>query len=43
MKKPKFNPVAREMAVNAPTYRVRVVKPRKGKGAYDRRDRGGES
>ena len=37
MKVPKFNPLAKEMATNATTYRVRVVKARKGKGAYDRK------
>jgi stalled ribosome alternative rescue factor ArfA len=37
MKTPR-NPLAKEMATNPGAYRVRVVKARKGKGAY-RRDR----
>lgn len=36
MKTPKHNPLAKEMATNAPVYRVRIVKASKGKGSYRR-------
>lgn len=32
------NPVAK--AVRTPSYRVRVVKPKKGKGSYNRKQNG---
>jgi len=35
MKTPR-NPIAKEMATNPGNYRTRVVRPRKGKGAYRR-------
>lgn len=38
MAAPKRNPAAAALAT--PTFRVRVVKPRKGKGSYSRKGRG---
>ena len=36
----KTNPIAKE--VRTPKYKSRVVKPKKGKGSYDRKNKGEE-